>query len=63
MVRLMLVLAPVMCVLGGIAVSALLGKYMKDVDSGGKGQDKKANKLKEATGQGRKQEVLSTTIY
>jgi hypothetical protein len=57
MVRLMLVLAPVMCVLGGIAVSALLGKYMKDIDSGGKGQDKKTAKLKEGNTQGRKQEV------
>jgi dolichyl-diphosphooligosaccharide--protein glycosyltransferase len=33
MVRLMLVLAPVMCILGGIAVSSLLSTYMKDLDS------------------------------
>ncbi|KAF4522901.1 hypothetical protein B566_EDAN012059 [Ephemera danica] len=33
MVRLMLVLAPVMCILGGIAVSSLLTTYMKDLDS------------------------------
>ena len=33
MVRLMLVLAPVMCILGGIAVSSLLGTYMRDLDS------------------------------
>lgn len=32
MVRLMLVLAPVMCVLSGIAVSHLLTKYIKNVD-------------------------------
>ena len=34
MVRLMLVLAPVMCVLGGIAVSASLSSYMKYLDGG-----------------------------
>lgn len=33
MVRLMLVLAPVMCVLSGIAVSHLLSKYIKSVDT------------------------------
>jgi len=32
MVRLMLVLAPVMCILSGIAVSSLLTTYMKDID-------------------------------
>lgn len=33
MVRLMLVLAPVMCVLSGITVSHLLSKYIKNVDT------------------------------
>lgn len=33
MVRLMLVLAPVMCVLSGITVSHLLSKYIKSVDT------------------------------
>merc|ERR1711915_355273 len=33
MVRLMLVLAPVMCILGGIAVSSSLSTYMKYLDS------------------------------
>merc|ERR1719381_50757 len=33
MVRLMLVLAPVMCILGGIAVSSSLSTYMKNLDS------------------------------
>jgi dolichyl-diphosphooligosaccharide--protein glycosyltransferase len=33
MVRLMLVLAPVMCILSGIAVSHLLSKYIKNVDT------------------------------
>ncbi|VDK42773.1 unnamed protein product [Anisakis simplex] len=33
MVRLMLVLAPVMCILSGIAVSSLLQTYMKNLDS------------------------------
>merc|ERR1739844_410687 len=32
MVRLMLVLAPVMCILGGIAVSSSLSTYMKYLD-------------------------------
>ncbi|KAI1716550.1 oligosaccharyl transferase STT3 subunit domain-containing protein [Ditylenchus destructor] len=32
MVRLMLVLAPIMCVLGGIAVSGTLSSFMKNVD-------------------------------
>ena len=32
MVRLMLVLAPVMCILSGIAVSATLSSYMKNLD-------------------------------
>jgi dolichyl-diphosphooligosaccharide--protein glycosyltransferase len=31
MVRLMLVLAPVMCLLGGVAVSALLNKFIKEM--------------------------------
>ena len=33
MVRLMLVLAPVMCILSGIAVSSTLTTYMKNLDS------------------------------
>ena len=32
MVRLMLVLAPVMCILAGIGVSATLSTYMKNLD-------------------------------
>ncbi|XP_076065049.1 catalytic subunit 3A of the oligosaccharyltransferase complex [Oratosquilla oratoria] len=40
MVRLMLVLAPVMCILSGIAVSSLLTTYMKQID------DVKADKKK-----------------
>ena len=32
MVRLMLVLAPVMCILSGIGVSSLLTSYMKNLD-------------------------------
>jgi dolichyl-diphosphooligosaccharide--protein glycosyltransferase len=44
MVRLMLVLAPVMCILSAIAVSHLLSKYIKNVDtstvSGGSGDNK-----------------------
>lgn len=44
MVRLMLVLAPVMCILGGIGASSLLLTYMKQVDSG-KVIDKKSRKF------------------
>ena len=36
MVRLMLVLAPVMCILGGIAISASLSSYMKYLEGSGK---------------------------
>lgn len=32
MVRLMLVLAPVMCILSGIAVSSMLSTYMRQID-------------------------------
>ena len=42
MVRLMLVLAPVMCILSGIAVSSTLTAYMKNLDVAHK--DKKAKK-------------------
>ncbi|XP_066587742.1 dolichyl-diphosphooligosaccharide--protein glycosyltransferase subunit STT3A [Prorops nasuta] len=44
MVRLMLVLAPVMCILGGIGASSLLLTYMKQVESG-KTVDKKSKKF------------------
>jgi len=43
MVRLMLVLAPVMCILSGIAVSSTLTSYMKNLDVAHK--DKKAKRL------------------
>jgi len=42
MVRLMLVLAPVMCILSGIAVSSTLTSYMKNLDVSHK--DKKSKK-------------------
>lgn len=44
MVRLMLVLAPVMCILSGIAVSAMLTIYMRQVDPN-KNVDKKMKKF------------------
>lgn len=45
MVRLMLVLAPVMCILSGIAVSHLLSKYIKSIDqSASKSADTKKHK-------------------
>ena len=42
MVRLMLVLAPVMCILAGIGISATLNAYMKNLDSVNK--DKKTKR-------------------
>lgn len=32
MVRLMLVLAPIMCILGGIAISSTLSNFIKNID-------------------------------
>ncbi len=43
MVRLMLVLAPVMCILSGIGISAVLVTYMKNIESENK-VDKKLKK-------------------
>ncbi len=45
MVRLMLVLAPVMCILSGIAVSATLTSYMKNLDMARSKDVKKAKKV------------------
>ncbi|KAI8035128.1 hypothetical protein M5D96_012073 [Drosophila gunungcola] len=61
MVRLMLVLAPVMCVLSGIAISHLLAKYIKSVDAGGSAKQgveskRQHKKLEQQTG-GVKSEV------
>lgn len=44
MVRLMLVLAPVMCILSGIAVSSLLVTYMRQIEPP-KTVDKKMKKM------------------
>lgn len=44
MVRLMLVLAPVMCILSGVAVSSLLNSYIKDIDPP-KNPEKKSKKM------------------
>lgn len=41
MVRLMLVLAPVMCILSGIAISSTLSTYMKNLDVSHKSKIKK----------------------
>lgn len=46
MVRLMLVLAPVMCVLSGISVSHLLSKYIASVDTSGAQKTVDAKKAK-----------------
>lgn len=45
MVRLMLVLAPVMCVLGGIGMSAVLTTYMKNLDNPMKKERKSTKKI------------------
>ncbi|KAG7247033.1 hypothetical protein CRUP_037998, partial [Coryphaenoides rupestris] len=47
MVRLMLVLAPVMCILSGIGVSQVLTTYMKNLDVSR--PDKKSKKQQDAT--------------
>ena len=44
MVRLMLVLAPVMCILSGIAVSSILSTYMRNLDLFEETRSKKAKK-------------------
>ncbi|CAJ0935386.1 unnamed protein product, partial [Mesorhabditis belari] len=43
MVRLMLVLAPVMCIIGGIAVNALLSSFMRNVDAPSQTEQAKQN--------------------
>lgn len=57
MVRLMLVLAPVMCVLSGITISHLLSKYIKSVDTSvvssvttAANKEKKSKKLEHQSG-------------
>ncbi|KAK0053965.1 Dolichyl-diphosphooligosaccharide--protein glycosyltransferase subunit stt3a [Biomphalaria glabrata] len=45
MVRLMLVLAPVMCVLGGIGMSAVLTTYMKNLDNPMRKEKKSVKKI------------------
>ena len=45
MVRLMLVLAPVMCILSAIGISAILVSYMKNLE--GNKQDKKTKKMED----------------
>jgi len=59
MVRLMLVLAPVMCILAGIAVSATLNTYMKNLESNKR--EKKGSK-KADTSYPLKNEVASVVI-
>ncbi len=74
MVRLMLVLAPVMCIMGGIAVSASLTTYMKYLDSssitGGlisstsntanvRRDDRRVNKSKSATSDNSNKEYIA----
>ena len=44
MVRLMLVLAPAMCILSAIGISSVLIAYMKNLDAGTKSVDKKLKK-------------------
>jgi dolichyl-diphosphooligosaccharide--protein glycosyltransferase len=46
MVRLMLVLAPVMCILSGIGASSILTVFMKNLDDGSR-KDKKTKKIEQ----------------
>ncbi|KAJ6638390.1 Dolichyl-diphosphooligosaccharide--protein glycosyltransferase subunit STT3A [Pseudolycoriella hygida] len=64
MVRLMLVLAPVMCILSGITVSHLLTKYIKSVDSPAekKIDPKKLRKFEQQSG-GVKSEVALAFVF
>jgi len=56
MVRLMLVLAPVMCILGGIAVSSSLSTYMKYLEGGfGSGSSSQSNGVSHSHAQQHKQ--------
>lgn len=52
--RLMLVLAPVMCILSGVAVSSLLNSYMKGIDPP-KPVEKKSKKTADNDGELRSQ--------
>ena len=47
MVRLMLVLAPVMCILSAIGISATLVTYMKNLESKDAKTDKKTKKIED----------------
>ena len=44
MVRLMLVLAPVMCILSGIGISAILTTYMKNLEEASSAANKEKKK-------------------
>lgn len=54
MVRLMLVLAPVMCILSGIAVSHLLTKFIRNVDTSGAASGTEATKRQEPSKKSKK---------
>lgn len=62
MVRLMLVLAPVMCILSGVAVSSLLSNYMKDIDSK-KMTEKKSKKSAENESELRSQVYVYIKLF
>jgi len=61
MVRLMLVLAPVMCILGGIAVSSSLSTYMKYLDTDSKPSSVSNGKIQGHKGGKGKAESASNT--
>uniref|UniRef100_A0A914D7U3 Dolichyl-diphosphooligosaccharide--protein glycosyltransferase subunit STT3A n=1 Tax=Acrobeloides nanus TaxID=290746 RepID=A0A914D7U3_9BILA len=62
MVRLMLVLAPIMCVLGGIAVNGILSAYMKNLEGVGV-NPKEAPKVKEAVPKNVKKDKVDNYPY
>jgi len=61
MVRLMLVLAPVMCILGGIGVNHILTTYLKNIDSSSSTKDKKA-KVKSDSSYPAKSEIATGVV-
>lgn len=55
MVRLMLVLAPIMCIFGGIAISGILSNYIRNIDLLENKIDNKSNNITNSTKNTKKQ--------
>jgi dolichyl-diphosphooligosaccharide--protein glycosyltransferase len=61
MVRLMLVLAPVMCILSGIGISAVLVTYMKNIETNTDKSDKKLKKSEDTYP--KKSEIATIVVF